>query len=101
MNGSDPTPARIRRPGVGSDVHLLDESPRLGWTVAPLVPVAGSTPRPSPRQELVVPDRTRVVPTGAPIRRESRSFGIMSTFPPTACGIATFSAALAAGLVGN
>jgi glycosyltransferase involved in cell wall biosynthesis len=29
----------------------------------------------------------------------ARSFGILSTFPPTACGIATFSAALAAGLV--
>ncbi len=28
-----------------------------------------------------------------------RSFGILSTFPPTPCGIATFSAALAAGLV--
>jgi glycosyltransferase involved in cell wall biosynthesis len=28
-----------------------------------------------------------------------RSFGILSTFPPTACGIATFSAALAAGLI--
>ena len=33
--------------------------------------------------------------------RPSRSFGILSTFPPTACGIATFSAALAAGLVAN
>lgn len=31
----------------------------------------------------------------------TRSFGILSTFPPTACGIATFSAALAAGLVAN
>lgn len=31
----------------------------------------------------------------------SRSFGILSSFPPTPCGIATFSAALAAGLVGN
>ena len=30
-----------------------------------------------------------------------RSFGILSTFPPTACGIATFSAALAAGLVAH
>jgi polysaccharide biosynthesis protein PslF len=30
-----------------------------------------------------------------------RSFGILSTFPPTACGIATFSAALAAGLVAS
>lgn len=31
--------------------------------------------------------------------RPARSFGILSTFPPTACGIATFSAALAAGLI--
>ena len=29
------------------------------------------------------------------------SFGILSTYPPTACGIATFSAALADGLVAN
>jgi glycosyltransferase involved in cell wall biosynthesis len=29
----------------------------------------------------------------------ARSFGILSTFPPTACGIATFSAALATGLI--
>ena len=29
----------------------------------------------------------------------SRSFGILSSFPPTPCGIATFSAALAAGLI--
>jgi polysaccharide biosynthesis protein PslF len=28
-----------------------------------------------------------------------RSFGVLTSFPPTACGIATFSAALAAGLV--
>ena len=28
-----------------------------------------------------------------------RSFGILSSFPPTPCGIATFSAALAAGLI--
>ncbi len=31
----------------------------------------------------------------------ARSFGILSTFPPTSCGIATFSAALAAGLIGH
>lgn len=31
----------------------------------------------------------------------TRSFGILSSFPPTPCGIATFSAALAAGLVAN
>ena len=32
---------------------------------------------------------------------EARSFGILSTFPPTSCGIATFSAALAAGLIAD
>ena len=35
------------------------------------------------------------------IADSARSFGILSSFPPTACGIATFSAALAAGLVAN
>lgn len=30
-----------------------------------------------------------------------RSYGILSTFPPTPCGIATFSAALAVGLVAH
>ncbi len=31
----------------------------------------------------------------------ARSFGMLTSFPPTACGIATFSAALSAGLVAN
>lgn len=31
----------------------------------------------------------------------ARSFGIVSTFPPTSCGIATFSAALATGLIAD
>ena len=30
-----------------------------------------------------------------------RSFGILSSFPPTACGLATFTAALASGLAAN
>jgi glycosyltransferase involved in cell wall biosynthesis len=30
-----------------------------------------------------------------------RTFGMLSTFPPTSCGIASFSAALAAGLLGH
>ena len=31
----------------------------------------------------------------------ARTFGILSSYPPTACGLATFSAALASGLVAN
>ena len=31
----------------------------------------------------------------------ARSFGILSSFPPTACGLATFTAALATGLAAN
>lgn len=34
-----------------------------------------------------------------PRERDARSFGIVSTFPPNACGIASFSAALSAGLI--
>jgi polysaccharide biosynthesis protein PslF len=34
-------------------------------------------------------------------RADAPSIGILSTFPPTSCGIATFSAALAAGLIGE
>lgn len=38
---------------------------------------------------------------GQPPRRDdsTRTYGILSSFPPTPCGIATFSAALASGLV--
>ena len=39
------------------------------------------------------------VPPTSSDEGETRSFGILSTFPPTSCGIATFSAALAAGLI--
>lgn len=43
------------------------------------------------------------VPVSSDSAGETRvqSFGILSTFPPTSCGIATFSAALAAGLIGE
>ena len=34
-------------------------------------------------------------------RRRARLYGILSTFPPTPCGLATFSAALARGLEMN
>jgi len=46
---------------------------------------------PSPASDLDAP----------PVPGRTRRFGILSTFPPTECGIATFSAALAAGLVAN
>jgi glycosyltransferase involved in cell wall biosynthesis len=38
---------------------------------------------------------------GAELPATVRSFGMLSTFPPTACGIATFAAALSAGLVAH
>ena len=44
----------------------------------------------------IIPSRTEV-----DIDASVRSFGMLSTFPPTACGIATFAAALSAGLVAH
>ncbi len=41
------------------------------------------------------------IPPAAPGEGHVRSIGILSTFPPTSCGIATFSAALAAGLIAD
>lgn len=41
------------------------------------------------------------VPQGSGSTSSVRSFGMLSTFPPTPCGIATFAAALSAGLVAN
>ena len=87
---------------VGSAAHLLEESPRLGWTAATALVAlrrldASTEPnvRSSSWSPCVTsrPHRQRAAPR--------RSFGILSTFPPTPCGIATFSAALAAGLVAN
>ena len=46
---------------------------------------------PSPASEL----------DASPDTGRARRFSILSTFPPTECGIATFSAALTAGLVAN
>ena len=43
-------------------------------------------------------DLSAVVGSGA---SDVRSYGMLSTFPPTACGIATFSAALSTGLLAH
>ena len=40
-------------------------------------------------------------PPGVDDDSSVRTFGMLSTFPPTACGIATFAAALSAGLVAH
>lgn len=40
-------------------------------------------------------------PSTIPVDHVVRNYGIISTFPPTSCGIATFSAALAAGLIAD
>lgn len=48
-----------------------------------------------------MPSRTSVASPSARHDDHVRSYGLLSTFPPTACGIATFSAALAAGLVAH
>ena len=39
------------------------------------------------------------IPSGVDDDANRRTFGMLSTFPPTACGIATFAAALSAALV--
>ena len=41
----------------------------------------------------------RTVPSAHQRAAPVRSFGLVSSFPPTSCGIATFSAALSAGLI--
>ncbi len=48
-----------------------------------------------------MPSSAPALPTRDAADRVTRRFGILSTFPPTECGIATFSAALAAGIIAN
>lgn len=45
--------------------------------------------------------RTSSTPLFGGLHRSTPSFGILTTYPPTACGIATFSAALGKGLAAN
>ena len=71
---------------------------RFAWAGRPCWPTpprAGSTPRPSLIEECLC--ASRFCPSKALTDRD-RSFGMLSSFPPTACGLATFTAALAAGL---
>jgi glycosyltransferase involved in cell wall biosynthesis len=62
-------------------------------------PFAGPSPRPNRARSSAL--HTISTPPATPGRDTVRSFGILSTFPPTSCGIATFSAALAAALIGH
>lgn len=48
-----------------------------------------------------MPSATALLPFIYSSEGTSVSVGMVSTFPPTSCGIATFSAALSAGLIGN
>jgi glycosyltransferase involved in cell wall biosynthesis len=52
-------------------------------------------------QGAVVRVPSRPIPPRSGLIERAREFGILSSFPPTACGLATFSAALAAGLQAN
>lgn len=45
--------------------------------------------------------RSPALPFASPSDGAARAFGILSSYPPTPCGIATFSAALSAGLIAN
>jgi glycosyltransferase involved in cell wall biosynthesis len=74
----------------------------LGWTAASASsPFAGSTPRPSRSQEARLLSHASPLLLASAAGRAVDSVGIVSTFPPTACGIATFAAALADGLASN
>ena len=79
-------------------------APRLGWTaVTALSPFAGlsrlTEPTPQEREMDTPLVRRNPTPSGVDDDPTVRSFGMVSTFPPTPCGIATFAAALSAGLV--
>ncbi len=80
----------------------LGESLRLGWTailanVAPCrLDASTELPQGAPVRVPVLP-----IPPLSGSTDRGRSIGILSSYPPTACGLATFSAALASGLESN
>src|SRR3546814_6918268 len=68
-------------------VAMLGSDGRNGPT-----PSAGPTPRLSRSIGALVPGHLPPAPSRLPTR--SRTFGMLRTFPPTACGLAPFSAAI-------
>ena len=61
---------------------------------------AGPTPRPSDLEGVPCPGEPSATPWDGAVA-EPLTVGILSTYPPTACGLATFSAALAGGLLAH
>ena len=78
---------------------------RLAWAGRPFrlrrPPQARRLDRADARSSSCVATRSRQPRRTSEGASTARSFGMLSTFPPTACGIATFAAALSAGLVAH
>src|SRR5687768_14200160 len=75
----------------------LGDPPGLGWTARPARrPVqARRVDRASRRSRMRKDHPSTAVRPSSPVRR---TYSIVSTYPPTPCGVATFSAALSGGL---
>src|SRR5690606_31148068 len=74
-------------------------APRLGQTTDGSVAFRRPVASTEPTRGAAVHKPMSSIPSGADDDANRRTFGMLSTCPPTACGIATFAAALSAALV--